>query len=299
MPMLPKTKQSALLSACLLGLVASARGAEDKPWMVIADWQTRAADTISHAGGIEGEYGRQRSGIEAIWARPTAAVDLEWYRYRQKFVGAVAGGDRSYGDTSDLILTGFRQWDRGDRYAVQAIYAVEFAAEDRLGLAEGLRWGLGGAVRWRPDPELDVALGLVFQSRFEMAVLPVPYVKAIWRPDPSAEFELRATGLQNGLFVRWFATADRATTLDFTMAYETLTFRLTDGSYGARAVAVGEVPLRVGVTQFLEPTGTWFVRGSAEWVAFARHSFRHDGESMGAFQPGATWGLAFRVGARF
>ena len=41
------------------------------------------------------------------------------------------------------------------------------------------------------------------------------------------------------------------------------------------------------------------VRGSAEWVAFARHSFRHDGETMGAFQPGASWGLAFRVGARF
>jgi len=36
------------------------------------------------------------------------------------------------------------------------------------------------------------------------------------------------------------------------MAYETLTFRLAEGSYGARAVAIGEVPLRVGLTQFLE-----------------------------------------------
>jgi hypothetical protein len=294
-----KLKQSALVSACLLGLVPFGRAAADKPWLLIADWQTRAADAVSHAGADTGEYGRTRSGLEAIWSRPGAAVDVEWYRYQQKFSGPIALGDRHYGDTSDLILTGFRQWDHGDRYAVQLIYAAECAAEDRLGLGEGFRWGLGGAVRWRPEAELDVALGLVLQSRFEMSALPVPYVKAIWRPDPSAEVELRATGLQNGLYLRWFATADHATTLDCAMAYETLTFRLTDGSYGSRAVAVGEVPLRVGITQFLEPSGTWFVRGSAEWVAFARHSFRHDGETMGAFQPGASWGMAVRVGARF
>jgi hypothetical protein len=41
------------------------------------------------------------------------------------------------------------------------------------------------------------------------------------------------------------------------------------------------------------------VRGSAEWVVFARHSFKHDGETQGAFQPGAQWGLALRLGARF
>jgi hypothetical protein len=55
----------------------------------------------------------------------------------------------------------------------------------------------------------------------------------------------------------------------------------------------------VGLTQFLEASGTWFVRGQFEWVPFARHSFKHDGETQAAFQPGATWGLAGRVGARF
>ena len=39
--------------------------------------------------------------------------------------------------------------------------------------------------------------------------------------------------------------------------------------------------------------------GAAEGGAFARHSFRHDGETMGAFQPGASWGLTVRLGARF
>jgi hypothetical protein len=34
-------------------------------------------------------------------------------------------------------------------------------------------------------------------------------------------------------------------------------------------------------------------------VPFARHSFKHDGETQGAFQPAATWGLGGRVGARF
>jgi hypothetical protein len=87
--------------------------------------------------------------------------------------------------------------------------------------------------------------------------------------------------------------------VDLTVAYETLTFQLQDGVYGSRAVAIGEVPIRAGITQFLEPSGTWFVRGSAEWVPFARHSFKHDGDTMGAFQPGGSWGLAARVGARF
>jgi len=79
------------------------------------------------------------------------------YRYHQKFAGLAANSDRRYGDTDDLILTGFKQWDHGDRYAVQLIYAVECATESSLALTEGLRWGLGGAVRWRPDPELDIA----------------------------------------------------------------------------------------------------------------------------------------------
>jgi hypothetical protein len=294
-----KLKHIALLSATLGGILGSAVAAEDKPWLVMADWQSRAADVISHSGGEVGTYGRSRTGIEAIWKRADAAVDFEWYRYRQNFTGLASNSDRRYGDTTDLIITGFRQWDRGDRYAVQLIYAVEWAAESTLALSEGFRWGLGGAARWRPDPELDIALGLVLQHRFEMSPLPVPYLRAIWRPDPTVECELRVTGLQNGLFVRWFLTEDRGTMLDFTMAYETLMFRLGDGSYGGRAVAIGEVPLRVGLTQFLEPSGTWFVRGAAEWVAFARHSFRHDGETMGAFQPGASWGLTLRLGARF
>ena len=87
--------------------------------------------------------------------------------------------------------------------------------------------------------------------------------------------------------------------VDLSVAYETLNFRLADAAYGSRAVVVGEVPIRLGVTQFLEASGTWFVRAQFEWVPFARHSFKHDGETQAAFQPGATWGLGGRVGARF
>ena len=169
-----KIKHIALLSATLGGFLDGAAAAEEKPWLIMADWQSRAADSISHSGGEVGTYGRSRTGLEAIWKRADAAVDLEWYRYEQKFTGLAANSDRRYGDTTDLILTGFRQWDHGERYAAQLIYAVEFAAESSLALSEGFRWGLGGAVRWRPDPELDLALGLVVQHRFEMAPLPVP-----------------------------------------------------------------------------------------------------------------------------
>lgn len=198
------------------------------------------------------------------------------------------------------MLTGFKQWDWNAKYSVQTLYALESAYEEGVSLSRGFRWGFGSAARWRPDAETDITLGVMLQDRFESGVLPIPYLKAVWRPCQAAEVELRATGLQNGLIIRGYLTADRATRVDLSVMYETLTFRLADSStYGSRAVSVGEVPLRIGVTQFLERSGTWFVQGSFEWVAFSRHSFVHAGETQGVFQTAATWGFSARAGARF
>ena len=299
MKRLHKVEQIGLICSFLLISSESLGQTQPKPWLLMADGQYRDADVISHAGGVTGSFGRSRSGAELIYQTDDRAIDLEWYRYEHDFTGAVAGTDRSYGDTTDVMVTGFRQWDWNQKYGVQLIYALEFAAEEGVSLGSSHRWGLGVATRWRPDAETDIALGVLLEDRFEASILPIPYIKATWRPCKYAEVELRATGLQNGIIVRGFLTEDRATTVDLTVAYETLSFALTDGSYGSRAVAIGEVPIRIGVTQFLEKSGTWFVRGSAEWVAYARHSFKHDGETQGAFQPGAQWGLAARVGARF
>lgn len=294
-----KVKQPAIFCALISVQLVAADAPPAKNWVLAADYQYRGSDTVSHSGGVTGEFGRSRAGAELIYQTADRAVDLEWYRYANRFSGSIAGTDRSYGDTTDVMVTGFRQWDWNEKYGVQLIYALEFAAEEGVSLGSSHRWGLGAAARWRPDAETDVALGLLLEDRFEASVLPIPYVKATWRPCKFGEVELRATGLQNGVIVRGFLTEDHATTLDLTVAYETLSFVLADGSYGSRAVAIGEVPVRVGFTQFLEKSGTWFVRGSAEWVAYARHSFKHDGETQGAFQPGAQWGLAARVGARF
>jgi hypothetical protein len=299
MKRLHKVEQIGLICSFLLISSASLAQTQPKSWLLMADGQYRDSDVISHSGGVTGSFGRSRTGAELIYQDADRAVDLEWYRYEHSFAGAVAGTDRSYGNTQDLILSGFRQWQLSDKYAGQIIYGLELAAEESIGLEEGFRWGLGGALRWQPDDETDVALGLMFQDRFENSILPVPYVKAFWRPCRYAEVELRATGLQNGVIFRGFPTGDRATTVDFSVAYETLNFRLADAAYGSRAVVVGEVPIRLGVTQFLESSGTWFVRAQLEWVAFARHSFKHDGETQGAFQPGSTWGAGARVGARF
>lgn len=299
MKALLKVEHTALFYALFSAQVWAAEAAPAKSWVLAADYQYRGTDAVSHSGGVTGEFGRARSGLELIYQQADRAVDLEWYRYANRFSGNIAGTDRSYGDTTDVMITGFRQWDWNQKYGVQLIYALEFAAEEGVSLGSSHRWGLGAAARWRPDAETDVALGVLLEDRFEDSILPIPYVKATWRPCKYAEVELRATGLQNGLIVRSFLTEDHATTVDFTVAYETLSFGLKNGSYGSRAVAIGEVPLRVGITQFLEKSGTWFVRGSAEWVAYARHSFKHDGETQGSFQPGASWGLAARVGARF
>ena len=297
---LPKLGLIAFFYASLSAQAASADAAAGKDWVFATDYQYRGSDAVSHSSS-SGEYGRSRVGAELIYQTADRAVDLEWYRYSNRFAGPIAGAGTglAYGDTTDVMVTGFRQWDWNGRCAVQLIYALEFAAEEGVGLGGASRWGLGGAVRWKPDAETDVALGLLFEDRYENSLLAIPYLKAVWRPCRQAEVELRATGLQNGLIVRGFLTEDRATTVDLTVAYETLGFMLKDAAYGSRAVSIGEVPVRVGVTQFLEGTGTWFVRASAEWAAFARHSFRHDGETMGVFQPGANWGFAARVGARF
>ena len=299
MKRLLKVEHTALFCALFFAQLSAAESSPSKNWVFAADYQYRGDDAVSHSGGVTGEFGRSRTGAELIYQTPDRAIDLEWYKYSNRFSGAIAGSDRSYGDTTDVMVTGFRQWDWNEKYGVQLIYALEFAAEDGVSLGSSHRWGLGAAARWRPDAETDVALGVLLEDRFESSILPIPYVKATWRPCKYAEVELRATGLQNGIIVRGFLAEDHATMVDLTVAYETLSFVLTDGSYGSRAVAVGEVPIRVGVTQFLEKSGTWFVRGSAEWVAYARHSFKHDGETQASFQPGAQWGVAARVGARF
>ena len=294
-----KLTQSALLSAVAFAALHAAEPAP-KSWAVLGDWQMRGTEKVSHAGPLSGTFTRSRTGAEVVWASPMGAVDLEYYRYQNKFTGALVGSDRSYGATTDLMLTGFRQWDWNEQYAVQAIYGLEGAAEDSVGLGRGFRWTLGGAARWRPDAETDVTLGVLLINRFESGLLPIPYLKAVWRPCTAAEVELRITGLQNGLIVRGYLTTDRATRVDFSVMYETLAFRLAESPvYGSRSLSLGEVPLRVGVTQFLERTGTWFVQGSFEWIAFSRQSFVHASETQGAFQTGATWGLAVHVGARF
>ena len=295
-----KVKHIVAVCAFLSPFLCLAEGANSqKSWLLMADYQYRASDAISRSGGVQGEYGRSRSGVEAIYQTDTASVDLEYYLYHHRFSGAVLGTDRAYGDTSDLMLTGYKQWRGGPKYGVQLIYALEAAAEESLSLEDGLRWGLGAAVRWQPDAETDVALGVLLEDRLESSLLPIPYLKAVWRPCHWGEVELRATGLQNGIIFRGFPSEDRATSFDFSVLYETLTFQLAEGSYGSRAVAIGEVPIRIGVTQFLESSGTWFIRVSGEWVPFARHSFKHQGQARGAFEPGGTWGMAARLGARF
>lgn len=263
-----------------------------KHWTLMADWQHRGEDNVT-GNASAGAFGRSRAGFEAIYKDEHAAFDLEYYAYSNRFSGAIEGTDSSYRDTTDLILTGFRQWGH-----FQLIYGLESAREEGVSFGEGFRWGLGGAWRWAPDEETDVALGLMFQYRFEQSVLPVPYLKAVWRPCSFGEVELRATGLQNGIIFRGY-TADRSTSADFSVLYETLMFRLSDAAYGGRGLSVGEVPLRIGVTQFLESSGTWFLRAQAEYVPFARHSFYHDGESVSSFEVRPIWGLGARVGARF
>ena len=281
-------------------LTAQTKSPEVKSWVVMADFQAMREAEISNAGALEGTFERRRSGVELIHEGPNHALDLEFYRYENRMTGTLASDPvRAYGDTEDVILSGFWQTARGKDSHIQFIGALELAGETEVDSEDSLRWGLGGAYRWKPSAEWNVALGMMVQSRFEMSALPIPYARIYWDPSPSVRVELRGTGLQNGIYARWFATADKATSVDLACAYETLTFRLTEGLDGPRAVAIGEVPIRIGVTQFLEPSGTWFVRAAYAYNVFHRESYRRNGESLGAFETAGTAVFSLRAGARF
>lgn len=295
------------MSRPLLLLLAAASLSAQQPvvapspsWLAMADLQHQSEVEVSRSGASTGTFKRDRAGFELIHEGPDHAVDLEAYVYQNDLGGPIAADpERAYGDTRDILVSGFVQTALADGDKLQLIGAVEFAAEDGVELGDGLRWGIGGAHRWKREGEWDVALGLMVQDRFEMSPLPIPYLRAIWEPAPSVRIELRGTGLQNGVYARWFVTDDKATALDLSVAYETLTFRLEDGPAGPRAVAIGEVPIRLGVTQFLEPTGTWFVRLAVAHNSFHRQSFRRDGDTVAVFQADGSTTLTLRLGARF
>ena len=289
----------------LLVALAAAASAAPTPapapaWVGMADAQHQSEVEVTDSGASTGTFKRDRAGLELIHEGPDHALDLEAYAYDNAMGGALAADpERAYGDTRDILVSGFVQTALADGDKLQLIGAVELAAEDGVDLGDGLRWGAGAAHRWKREDGWDVALGLMVQDRFEMSPLPIPYLRAIWDASPSVRVEFRGTGLQNGVFSRWFVTDDKATSLDLSVAFETLSFRLADGPAGPRAVAIGEVPIRLGLTQFLEPSGTWFARVAVAHNTFHRQSFRRDGETVAVFQADGSTTLTLRVGARF
>lgn len=296
--------RSLLLAAAVLPTVVLAQQ-PTKPtktgWTVMAEMRAQRESAISHAGALTGTYERSSYGFEAVHTGPDHALDIEYYNHSNDLKGTfVANPNSSYGDTSTLRISAFTQWPGASAHGhYQLIGGIEASPEETLTLGDAFRWALGGAYRWTPGPDFDVALGFQLVSRYELSVLPIPFVRAFWNPDPSVSVEFRVTGLQNGFYARWFTTADKATSVDFACAYETQSFWLTEGTYGARGLGIGEVPIRIGVTQFLESTGTWFVRAGFEWIVLHRETFSHDGETQNVFEAAGTPGWSLRLGARF
>ena len=290
----------ALAASADLAPAAAATPPASPAWVAMLDAQHQSEVEVRHSGSIRGTFKRNRGGLELINEGPDHAVDIEAYAYGNAMGGALAADpERAYGDTRDILVSGFVQTALADGDRLQFIGAIEFAAEDGVDLGDGLRWGAGAAHRWKRRDGWDVALGAMIQDRFEMSPLPIPYLRAIWDASPSVRVEFRGTGLQNGVFSRWFVTEDRATSLDLSVAYETLSFRLANSPAGPRAVAIGEVPIRLGITQFLEPSGTWFARVAVAHNPFHRQSFRRDGDTVAVFQADGSTTLTLRLGARF
>ena len=132
--LLIKTAKVLILISSVMSLGAQEVPAA-KPWIVMLDWQNQSKQDVSHST-VAGSYGRSRSGVEAIYKTDNSVIDLEYYNYTNDFSGALASSDRQFGKTSDLMITGFKQWNWNEKYAVQLIYALESAKEDSLSLSD-------------------------------------------------------------------------------------------------------------------------------------------------------------------
>jgi hypothetical protein len=172
--------------------------------------------------------------------------------------------------------------------------AVELAAETSADLlGSGVRGGAGATAIWKPSESVSTETGLSLQTQFGQRATPAPYLRWKWRAAKNLELELRSIGLQNGVVGTWFITDDKASSLRASLFYETAQYALRAGA-PADGVMIGEVPLRLTFTQFLNRSCFVSLRGQLTLIH--RESFYRNNDKVGGFNTGVAPGFGLMVG---
>lgn len=255
-----------------------------------------AAD-IRDAGGAK--VSRNLAGYELIgtgdFDNRRTHLDLD---YEAKYSdNDFSGGPAPYGDTWSHFFGAHATRMTGETWGVGAVAAVEFAAENEADLlSDGFRGGGAITSLYKPSDRLSMETGIAAQSQFGQGPVFYPYVRWKWSPRRDLELEARVTGLQNGVAATWFVTDNKATSVRVSLFYETATYALRDTS-AARGVSIGEVPLRVTLTQFLSEK--FFVSARAEYVFAHTEGFYAGGEKIAELKTKPAPALGVTAGLRF
>ncbi len=291
-------RRHALVLALPLGAAAAAPGTPETPAIEGVAMVSLDAKQPAALRNRPGDVSRTQAGYELIARGPLngtdfMALDYEFKYTDNRFHGAAA----PYGDTQSHFLGAKYNRMTDARHGFGVVGGAELAAENEADLlGDGRRGGIGPTVLWNPSAKFTTETGVTVQTQFGRPATVSPYVKWVYTPGAAAEFEVRATGLQNGLLGTWFITENKATSLRLSLMYETMQYALRDGA-PARGVITGEVPLRATLTQFLSPH--LFVAVRAEAVLWHREEFYRDDRRLDRVetQPATTLGLL--MGARF
>ena len=155
--------------------------------------------------------------------------------------------------------------------------------------------GGGASLVWNPSKTFTTETGLTVQTQFGQDPTPSPYIRWKWAAAKNFDFEIRATGLTNGVFGTWYVTNDRATSVRVSLSYDTANYGLRDGAF-ARGFYTGETPLRVTFTQFL--CENFFVAARAEVTLQHRESFYTDNTRIAGYSTGVAPVFALMAGVR-
>lgn len=142
----------------------------------------------------------------------------------------------------------------GDQFAVIAAVPIRYAGETGAG-RNGFAAGLSGAIRWQPNEDFTVALGIGVTSQLEKDAETFPVLSLRWRVSESVEFLTEGDWFQGGVATLLWGSSDSIRLL-VSAGYERTRFRLDDNGTAADTNGIGELttfPLEVGLRlQFIE-----------------------------------------------
>ena len=275
----------------------AARPADDAQVIAMAYGEYRPSAAL-YKGGAAGSVRRTLADGEIIRTGPITAdtsLDLD---YEAKWThNTFRDVSAPYGDTESHFFGAHVAHLFDEHFGIGFAGGVELASETDADLfRDGIRGGAGASFVWNPSKTFTTETGLTIQSQFGRDPSASPYVVWKWIVSKNFEFNIRCTGLTNGISGTWWVTDDKATSVRLSVSYDTANYALRSGSF-AEGFYTNDTPVRLSVTQFLTPH--LFVTARGEITLDHRENFFRDNNDVGTFKTKPAPAFALIVGTRF